>query len=133
MTAQAVGFPLLVLPRGAVMAWTDQQVIYSGDVTLVTDERLNARREAMVDWLAQHGIDARHVPVPGWIVRDETNRCVVYWGSHDCREICANEACLQSPTCRRVMVEQLEAPPLPFPLPWTPDPAPVAQYEAWSP
>lgn len=127
MTAQLVGFPLLVLPGGAVMAWTDQQVIYSGDLVPLTDRdpQIDAHREAMVDWLAKHGIDANHVPVPGWIVRDETHRCVVYWGSHDCVTASNTRPCYEG-ECERVMVEPLEAPPLPFPMregksPWQPN------------
>lgn len=132
MTAQLVGFPLLVLPGGAVMAWTDQQVIYSGDLVPLTDRdpQIDAHREAMVDWLAKHDIDARHVSVPGWIVRDETNRCVVYWGRRHPNCNCEGCFALGPPW---LVVVQLESPPLPFPLPWTPDPALVAQYEAWSP
>ena len=128
MTALAAGFPLLALPGGACLAWTDQQVVYDERLISMTDRdlQINARREALVDWLVRHGIDPTTVPVPGWIVRDETNRCVVYWGTPDYRGACGSY--WHCPGCYRVMVEQLEAPPLPFPMPWTPEPVPVSQY-----
>lgn len=73
--------------------------------------------KALVDWLAWHGVDARSIPAGTRVSRDACGRCIRYVG------IVADEAGrrqaadIDAPFAfvTRPMVEQGEAPPLPYP------------------
>lgn len=71
---------------------------------------------ALIDWLAFHGIDAMNIPGGTRVSRDECGRCIRYVGVLlDEKGRRRNEGEPHFGWVTAPMVEQGEAPPLPYP------------------
>lgn len=95
------------------------------DADTMTEARIDFETPewtALLEWLGFHGIDPRQIPAGSRISRDECNRCIRYVAIARDQEGRRRQVGFDAPPGEPVgvwvtvpMVEQGEAPPLPYP------------------